>query len=160
MPEYDVIYDIRDQGLGLVRSLVVLAWLAGLLLVGGVFVTRLRRGEYGALPFLGLWLAFWLCAGGLGIGNVVKQQVKCINWARDGRFEVAEGEVRDFQTPPPGKRTPEAFTVAGARFSYSDADLSQGGFNSESSDRGPIREGVYVRISHHDGRILKLEIRK
>ena len=50
--------------------------------------------------------------------------------------------------------------MSGVRFRYSAADLSQGGFNSESSDDGPIREGVYVRIAHHNGRILKIEVRK
>jgi hypothetical protein len=159
-PEYVVIYDVRDQGLGLVRTFVSLAWLAGLLAGGGVLVGRIRRRDGCASAFLVLWLALWTGIGGLGIGNVVWQQVKCLNWAKSGAFEIVEGEVRDFQTPPPGKRTPESFTVSGVRFSYSDADLSQGGYNRESGDDGPIREGLHVRISHHDGRILKIEVRK
>lgn len=159
-PEYVVAYNILDEGIGWQRMWPVLGWLAGLVIAGCAWRHQLRERKYSAVLFMSLWLAFWICGGIFGVSNVVIQQVKCINWAKSGEFEVVEGEVRDFKPMPAHGHTNEVFTVSGVRFSYSDYDLSRGGFNNATSHGGPIREGLPVRIAHRDGRILKIEVRK
>jgi hypothetical protein len=52
----------------------------------------------------------------------------------------------------------ESFMVEGVTFEYSDYDLSKCGFNNTASHGSPIREGLSVRISYRDDRILKIEI--
>jgi hypothetical protein len=79
------------------------------------------------------------------------------NAARDGRYEVVEGQVREFVPMPYEGHARESFVVDGHRFSYSDYDLTMG-FNQSRSHGGPIREGLQVRIAHVDGKIVKLEI--
>lgn len=158
-PEYVVAYDILDEGFGFGRLVPLLGWLAGLAILVTLLVRERPRGG-GRMMFFVFALMFWTCVGGCGVGNVLTQHIRCLNWAKNGDFEVAEGEVRDFKPMPEHGHAQESFTVSGVRFSYSDFDLSSGGFNNASSRGGPIRDRLYVRISHHDGRILKLEVRK
>jgi hypothetical protein len=51
----------------------------------------------------------------------------------------------------------QSFVVGGQRFSYSDYRMTAG-FNNTRSHRGPIDNGVYVRITHRGNTILRLEI--
>ena len=156
--DYAVVYDILDEGFSGKRLLIPLAWLAGLLCFVGAAVRSARRREFDALAGVCLLLAFWLCAGVFGVGNVVREQWRCMQWARSGDYQVVEGAVRDFKPMPKGGHALESFTVGGVPFCYSDYDLSRGGFNNAASHGGPIRAGLVVRIAHHDGRILRIEV--
>lgn len=53
----------------------------------------------------------------------------------------------------------ESFVVNNRRFTYSSA-MGTGGFNQTHIFRGPIREGIYVRIAHVGNVILRLEVAK
>ena len=75
-----------------------------------------------------------------------------------GQYEVIEGRVERFRPMPYEGHSLESFVVAGTRFSYSDF-VSTPGFNNTASHGGPIRDGLWVRIAHRNGVILKLEIR-
>jgi hypothetical protein len=74
-----------------------------------------------------------------------------------GRYSVVEGPVANFVPMPYDGHPQESFTVKGHRFSYSDAILTSG-FNNTASHGGPIRAGLYVRISYSGNLILRLEI--
>ena len=75
------------------------------------------------------------------------------------RIRVVEGSVTSFRPMPAGGHALERFCVDGQCFEYSDWQL-QRGFNTSVARGGPIREGLPVRITHVDGAILKLEIRR
>jgi hypothetical protein len=158
--EYVVVYGILEEGFSGMRLVIPLVWLTGLLIVGGFAVQALRRREYNSLVGMCLWLCFWACAGVFGVSNVIRQQWRCLEQARSGDFQVVQGEVRDYKPMPSRGKGSESFTVNGIHFSYSDGDLSRGGFNNAALHGGPIREGLYVRICHRDGRVLKIEVRK
>lgn len=79
--------------------------------------------------------------------------------ARSGKVEVAEGQVKEFVPMPYEGHANESFVVNGHRFEYSDYDLTKG-FNQSQSHGGPIREGLQVRITYIDDKIVKLEIAK
>jgi hypothetical protein len=51
----------------------------------------------------------------------------------------------------------ESFVVDGKRFSYSDFIVTSG-FHNAASHGGPIRAGLYVRVSYIGNVILRLEI--
>ena len=157
-PEYVVAFDILDEGIGGRLFLGLFVWLAGVA-VGVVMLRRsLRPGPPGPLVLFALWLVIWGCGGGLGVANTFHQRLRSLAWARDGDFGVVEGEVRNFHPVPRGGKGPESFTVAGVRFVYSASDGA--GFNHVALDGGPMRPGQYVRISHRNGRILKIEVRR
>ncbi len=75
---------------------------------------------------------------------------------RAGRVTVIEGRVRDFVPMPFSGHSEEQFTVSDAHFSYSDY-IIQPCFNNTNSHGGPIREGIWVRLSYHGNCILRIE---
>lgn len=76
---------------------------------------------------------------------------------REGRFSVVEGPVTDFVPMPYGGHALESFKVNGRQFSYSDYVVTSA-FHNTASHGGPIREGLYVRISYSGNLILRLEV--
>jgi len=79
---------------------------------------------------------------------------------QSGEYQIAEGIVENFDPIPEEGHKHESFDVAGQHFEYSDFDLSRGGFNNAASHGGPIRAGLYVRISHVKGVIVRIEVRR
>jgi|ERR1700730_5404528 len=75
---------------------------------------------------------------------------------KEGRFSTIEGRVTDFVPMPFQGHPDEQFTVSGVRFSYSDYVIAPC-FNNTSSHGGPIREGLWVRLSYQNHCILKIE---
>ncbi len=119
---------------------------------------RSRRTKRRLDRLLAIACAVGAVIGAIGEGNVVYQRWSCMRWLRTGEFAVVEGTVEDFVPMPAAGHANESFSVDDVRFSYSDYNLSTGAFNNTASHGGPIREGLRVRVSHHEGRILELEI--
>ena len=92
-----------------------------------------RKGTTIFVIFFGLLL---FGAGMLNYFNFAKLR----RAAREGKYEVVEGEVREFVPMPYTGHANESFVVKGHRFSYSDYDLTKG-FNQTQSHGGPIRDG-------------------
>ena len=76
---------------------------------------------------------------------------------RDPRLSVVEGPVANFVPMPEAGHVMETFTVQGQSFSYSDY-VVVAGFHNAASHGGPIRGGLYVRVSHVGDVILKIEV--
>jgi hypothetical protein len=74
----------------------------------------------------------------------------------DGRCAVVEGRITDFVSMP--GRPDESFVVGDRRFAYSD-DIVTAGFHNTRHHGGPIREGLYVRVTYFGNSILRLEVR-
>lgn len=156
--DYIVVYDILRDGIGIAPIFICLGMLVGLCVGLGILVSqRKQRKPVGCLI---VWLIGWATGAVLGGGNVLYQHFRCAAWARGGNFEVVEGPVTDFQPLAKHQKGSERFTVQGKTFSYSSANLSQGGFRYEFGPDGLLHEGSQVRISHREGRIVKLEIQK
>jgi hypothetical protein len=158
---YQIVYDITKT---LPPNQVLLPWLGGLvigivIMISTIISNRSRSYKIFGLIFSGFWLTLWLCFGGLGFGNVFYQYYKCVDWAKSGDYSIITGNVAEFDPMPYGGHKMESFSVNEVHFEYSDYDLSQCGFNNTASHGGPIKEGLPVRISYKDGRILILEIK-
>ena len=74
-----------------------------------------------------------------------------------GHFQVVEGPITQFSIAPYEGHANELFTVGDKTFSYSDYQM-QPGFHTTQSHGGPLRLGMFVRISYIDQDILKLEV--
>lgn len=75
---------------------------------------------------------------------------------RDGRFAVVEGPVRNFVAETAQSKR-ESFDVGDRHFWYS-AGLITPGFRGAYWDGGPMRDGLYVRISYQSNLILRLDV--
>lgn len=161
--EYQVIYDITKIP---PPTNDILHWLGGLVLGLIIFASifflnkKMNRSTNLISIFGIIWIIGWLGFGGIGFGNVLSQYYKCVGWAKSGNYSVVVGNVSDFKPMPYAGHEDESFSVNGVHFEYSDYDLSKCGFNNSTSHGGPISEGLPVRISYKDGRILILEIKK
>jgi hypothetical protein len=153
---YTVVYDILRDGIGVAPVAVCLGMLIGLGFGVSILVWQFKhRKPVGCLI---VWLIAWATGSLLGGGNVLYQHVQCVAWARSGVFEVVEGRVTHFHPRARSEKGHESFTVKGITFSYGKNNLGQGGFRYQFGPDGLLHEGVLVRVSHREGRILKLEI--
>lgn len=152
-----VVYDILRDGIGIAPVGVCLGMLAGLGVGVFALVSQLRQRK----PVIGIaiWLVLWTAGTVVGGGNVLYQHFRCVSWARSGNFQTVEGPVSQFQ-PKTRTHKSESFVVQGITFSYSNASLGEGGFRYCFGPDGLMHEGAHVRVSHREGRILKLEILK
>ena len=86
--------------------------------------------------------------------NIFQVRRGCLEKAEQGEFTITEGFVKNVIKH--SKR--ESFSVNNNNFEYSSHDLTECGFNLNSATT--IREGMYVRISFANARILKIEVPK
>lgn len=74
-----------------------------------------------------------------------------------GKSEIVEGVVRDFHAAPQLGPARESFSVGDESFTYNSLDETPC-FHDTPIHRGPIHEGLNVRIHYHDGCIQKVEV--
>lgn len=72
-----------------------------------------------------------------------------------GYYSVVEGPVTQFEAG--GAHRMESFSVHGVRFTYVDGEETSG-FHTSVAYGGPIREGVWVRVTYKANLILRLEV--
>ncbi len=161
--KYDLLFDVTVSGY---RNWTFAA--GGLVFVAiGVLLVAIRRHLPAMFPggrsprvaaaFAYGWLAFSLLWTAVTF-TVTRRDYSTLRDALvNGEVEVVEGRARGFVPMPPGGHGEERFTVCGVAFSYSDY-LVTAGFNDTSGDRGPIREGSWLRLSHVGNRIARLEV--
>ena len=151
---YLVYYDILKSGSGLDGGF--LGFILGAL-VGIFFLFRsLRRRKTFEIIFSIIWLTGFTGLGLLGFGNVYYQHNQCQHWAKSGDYQIVEGSVTKFVEY--NRTVYEQFSVKDIHFEYSPYDLSVCGFRQTIAEGSPIRDGLQVRVTYKDGRILKLEI--
>jgi hypothetical protein len=105
--------------------------------------------------FFVIFASLWTVVAFLGTYIIYRS---AINYYHSKNYEVIEGIVESFQPMPYAGHRDECFTVRATRFCYSDYRITPE-FNQTASHGGPIREGLPVRITHHNGHILRLETR-
>lgn len=97
------------------------------------------------------------------IGVTVKKSVSSSEYNRlrkvviNKKHIVTEGIVENFI--PQDDFNPESFSVNGKIFSYSD-DKTNSAFNEVSSQGGPIKNGIDVRIFYQENDIIGLWIKE
>jgi hypothetical protein len=103
--------------------------------------------------FFLIFASIWTIASFVGTYQQYRNASSCL---RDASCPTVEGPVTEFIPTPYSGHSMESFAVDGHRFSYSDYVVTPG-FHSTASHGGPIREGLYVRITYAGNVILRLE---
>ncbi len=73
------------------------------------------------------------------------------------RWAVLRRRGKSHRPDPMPRRSDESFVVGDRRCAYSD-DLVTAGFHNTRRHGGPIREGLYVRVTYFGNSILRLEV--
>ena len=140
--------------------------LVGLLItLFGIYAIRITRREQKSeehkdgcvMPFLFSYIAFgllWTTGVGYQLGGEYFDYRSALN---NHRYQEVEGGVENYNAHVIGMQGEEAFTVRGVEFHYSPYSLF--GFRKTQGRGGPLDNGVYVRIHHYKGRMLRLWIR-
>src|SRR5262245_21952255 len=155
--KYIVVYDILRDGIGVAPIGVFVGIFVGFAV--GVVLLLVERRQRKPVGGIILGLILWSIPSVIGVTNVLGKHLRCLEWARTGAFDVAEGTVTKFEPQTP-TRAGETFVVNGTSFTYSDHALGDGGFRYSFGPDRDFQVGTHVRVSHQEGRILKLEIRK
>jgi hypothetical protein len=119
----------------------------------------LPRGLQGRARAIFSWVffIFALLLAAVGLPGTLQEYHRATSDLLEGRYSIVEGPVMDFVPMPYEGHALESFTVRGHRFSYSDYVVTAG-FRNTASHGGPIREGLYVRITYAGNLILRLEV--
>jgi hypothetical protein len=78
---------------------------------------------------------------------------------KSGHSSVVEGIVENFHPAPHLGAAEESFYVGGINFSYNALDMTPC-FHNAPIHKGPIREGLNVRIFYNDACIQRLDVRR
>jgi len=160
---YKTIFDITQIGyeqwrfpaIGLVLTLVV-----GIL----VFGPRSFQG----LPYFWLPKRVALFLNRVGFVVVVlwtviilyatlQSYISVRNTLASGNYSTVQGHITDFKPLLQGRTGDESFTVQGKTFSYSDHGLIAG-FNKTKREGNQLKEGMEVRVTYINDKILRIEI--
>lgn len=87
----------------------------------------------------------------------IPKYVKLRNAYVSGKSVVVEGVVQNFRPAPALGPLTESFSVNGVSFSYY-AAADTPCFNNAPLHRGPIRNGLYVRIHYYEDCIQRVDV--
>lgn len=153
--EYETIFDITKTGIGVLwvvfPSVVWIGLFIALIRFKDRVSPRLPRCCVYAVSSFAVVSSVALCL------NLAAEQYSLRERFRKGEYDTVEGIVEEFDPMPKGGHKNESFKVNGVKFEYSDFDISPG-FHNAASHGGPIREGLFVRVSHIGDTIVKLEV--
>jgi len=153
---YETLYDIRQ-----VSPINWTSLLFGSLVVAyGIFYVAAHRNkppEGRPRWFPVAWLSFAIVWTLLSVGLPFHSSVTHAKALDDGNIRVVEGPIKDFHSQKDCKR--EQFSVAGQSFEYSKYE-EMGRFNQPAPCGGPLRPGMFLRISYVGaGDIVRIERR-
>jgi hypothetical protein len=166
---YRTVYDVIDAP-ALPTHTEGLVFLGGALFFTTVWVTlthciRRTNPERELRVWPGLVVGLLLVGVGVlqvvtGTYPVYRDQRQCREWLRAGRHDTVEGVVADFRRDA-GKNPHYHFRVGDVRFTYWPLRQETGGFvgnfTAPGTDDLKLRDGLRVRVTHRDGRILRIE---
>ena len=163
---FTTVYDAAQKGydwslapIGLVGLIFVAS---GALLVYAPDIAQRLLPSRGRLvrehPIAGrLLFGFSILFTAIVLAATLAQHWETQDLLHDPHLSVVEGPVTDFVPMPKAGHAMETFRVQGQSFSYSDFVVVPG-FHNATSHGGPIRDGLYVRVTHVGDVILKIEV--
>ena len=159
---YETVYDLQSEGyaewwfpafgLAMVILLVVILCYNQKLGKWRNSTRAHKRLQWLALGFPVVW-TIWAIRG------TYLEYRKLSAIMNEGNVSMVSGRITNFDPMPTGGHRDESFRVNGERFSYSDYSVSPG-FKKTAVHGGPLREGLFVRVTHINGVIVRLEIAK
>ena len=102
------------------------------------------------IPLSCCWIILWIL-------HTVPGHLSLRSALQRGHCAVVEGVITNFQPMPSTGHGAESFTVNGVHFSYSDFIITPG-FHRTNYRKGPVSDGLHVRIHYRGQDIARLEI--
>jgi hypothetical protein len=166
MNEFTTVFEITAGSNGL-RGEVLFDVAIGVLAVtfGVVSVVRARRREARLLEmvvpaFFFVWGVSWLAAQTPLWHIGISETSRLVELQRSGRSEVTEGVIHvGHQQPAHGHSSGDKLTLGGRQFEVN-YFLATPGYRQTIAHGGALREGVYARLHHDGGVILKVEVKQ
>ncbi len=120
------------------------------------FASRPRRwpGALGVWAFLGFSVLWTFLSGFFSY----REYATLVSAVEQGTVQYVEGPVQNFAPMPANGHGVERFEVGGKRFEYSH-NVASAGFNDTSTEGGPMRPGLQVRVGYVGDTIVHLEVR-
>ena len=151
--ECKTVFDIAGDG---IRQIWVLPLIGLVLLVFSaecVVVVRNSERVWFAWLLVTLTAAFTIVSSALPLTIYMKGR----RALSTGSYDKVEGRVEHFRPMPAGGHALERFTIRGEEFTYTDYATSPF-FHQTRRSGGPVHDGVYLRVFHVDGDIIRLEV--
>ena len=165
MTDFATVFEINRWSNGLLAEELFRLFVGVAALIGGiasvVYVGRKRDvPRRNVIPglFLAVWAIFWLALHDfpqmfLRINDLAEAYDK-------GRFEVSEGIVRVLHQQPAHGHTGGDRIVVGDKPFEVNYFYATPAYRQTIAHGGALQAGTYARLSHVDGQIVRLEIRK
>jgi len=156
MTSYHTVFEISRTGSGMLEFFLVPLLFLGVgvgLVRGWIQVEAKQRAKM----FGYFFIFFSMVMETLVIWNSTRVNADLEGALKNGHYQIIEGPVENLEPMNDWGNKHESFSVRGIRFRYSDFIVNQC-FNHSSTDGGPIRAGVLVRVSYLDDCILRLEV--
>ena len=155
MNNFELIYDIRNENFSLFQP--ILFYFFFLLIYGFAWNYYKKIGKNKTLLKFINFLVFAICFG--STVYLIFDFLHLRKLVQNGDCKITEGIVENFRPKTFWSKQPEYFTVSGDYFEYSNTRLSNG-YNQIKGNGGIIENDLKVRVHHHKGKILKLEIQR
>jgi hypothetical protein len=132
-------------------------------LVGGVTALLFKWRNNGLKSWIGpvftiVWSVFWLYLH--NFPHVFGHINSLVRAYRCGQYQVVEGEIQMLhQQPATGHTKGDIITVNGKQFEVN-YFYATPAYRNTLAHGGVLASGVYARLYHHNGEILRVDIRK
>jgi hypothetical protein len=165
MNELTTVFEITSGSNGVRADAVVRLAIGLVALTGGVSgLLRARQSDERSLKklvgpaFITAWSVVWLIAH-IPLWRIgITETNRLLDIYHNGKSRVVEGIVHvSHQQPAQGHSSGDKITVGDQTFEVN-FFLATPGYKQTISHGGVLREGVFARLHHYDGIILKLEI--
>jgi hypothetical protein len=164
VPEFVTVFEITRNSNGVFGDEVFRLLVGVVALIGGIrFLVRNWIRESSVKDYIGpvfvlIWSLFWLYLHLLP--NVFGHINGLLDAYRNKRYEVVEGPVRVLhRQPSTGHSKGDIIEVKGKQFEVN-YFYATPAYNKTLAHGGVLGDGVYTRIYHFNGEILRVEIRK
>ena len=165
MNELTTVFEIASGSNGIRADALLRVSIGVAVLIGGVFgLWRASQTEERSVKklvgpaFMTAWSVVWLIAH-IPLWRIGTTQTnRLLHIYHTGKSQVVEGIVHvSHEQPAQGHSSGDKITVGDQRFEVN-YFLVTPGYQKTISHGGVLREGVFARLHHYDGIILKVEI--
>lgn len=151
--EFKVIYDILQEGyFGISWGSIL--WFLGVFFASVLIFAVSRNSKFKKFGgyFLPIICSILLLVGVWSIYRSIEKQMTCLDWVKTNNFQMVEGKIKELRSDFKS----ESFSVEGVNFRYGEYDLTKCGYRQAKGIK--LENEKLVRITYHDGCILKLEV--
>ena len=163
MPDFTTVFEIARNSNGVWADLAFRCFVGVAVLLGGVrgLVVKWKKREMKncIAPLFAIgWSVFWIYLHNFPVGfEHINSLVRAY---RNGEYQVAEGPVRVLhEQPATGHSQGDIIAVNGQEFEVN-YFYATPAYRKTLAHGGVLAGGVYARIYHHNGEILRVDLRR